>query len=759
MDGRRGVWWAGAALVVLLLAAAWWFGGGSEQDGVGVPAPSPGDSAVERKTPVERSAVGPEAAAQGMARESVALDVPVSVAQSGVADAEAGEQLAIRAVDENGEAVPNLGIEVRHGVNLRQRRAARTDSDGWARVPLAKLVANEAGQVSVVLDIAVGPAATFDAARSVPMVGEHVLVLPPLAQVALEVHGADEDVRVKGQCGVVQRHNPLGFGSTPWQTLTRAVPIQGERTHFWVVAESGPLEAFVAFPGENFASRAEFDAPPADETLFLDLELQRAPLRFRGRALDATGAPLVDTHLSLRLNIAAAGDRRPYWQNPKPPYTRGIDGVETDATGHFGFALGADWSGFAPALFLGVEGAAHGFARVDLPPLEAGERDLGDLQLAAPPIAAGHVVDRQGVAIEGADVLVFPEEERWGVSGGVVLRARTGADGAFVVPGPEPRGDLRLVARAPGYRDTKIDVDLPLAWNYRFELVATGRIAGQLVADPGVDVALLRTRVQLQGSDASRSWRSADVALDGAFAFEDLDEGLYSLEVTDRAQSVVVALADVETSKDAGSDPRLNPLDLGPHLGSFTLRATGPEGADVRGVWIGVAARGTDGRDAALELNTYQTHDAGWRITARPGSFDAMLGAPGYRYETLRAVAQDHTVELRPAPLLPMRIADLELPLPNGVRVEFYLGVNFAGNKAQGQALPMVDGVVLASIPTRGSYHVSIHFLDDLDPEGGGISTAASNGPFQLDPDALPEALVLIPFGGFEKALEQARAR
>lgn len=759
MDGRRGVWWAGAALVVLLLAAAWWFGGGSEQDGVGVPAPSPGDSAVERKTPVEPSAVGPEGAAQGMARESVALDVPVSVERSGGADAELGEQLAVRAVDESGNAIPDLGIEVRHGVNLRQRRAARTDSDGWARVPLAGLVANEAGQVSVVLDIAVGPAATFDEARTVPMVGEHVFVLPPLAQVALEVHGADDDVRAKGQCGVVQRHNPLGFGSTPWLTPTRAVPNQGARTHFWVVADSGPLEAFVAFPGKNFASRAEFDAPSADETLFLELEIQHAPLRFRGRALDAAGAPLVDTPLRPRLNIAATGDRPPFWQDPKPPYTRDIDGVVTDATGHFGFALSADWSGFAPALFLGVEGTAHGFARVDLPPLDAGERDLGDVQLAAPPIAAGHVVDRQGGAIEGADVLLYPEEDRWGVSGGVVLRARTGADGAFVVPGPEPRGNLRLVARAPGYRDAKIDVDLPLAWDYRLELAATGRIAGQLVADPGVDVALLRTRVQLQGPDPSPSWRYADVALDGAFVFEELDEGLYSFEAADRAQSVVIALADVETSRDAQNDPRLNPLDLGPNLGSFTLRATGPEGAHLRGVWIGVAARGTDGQDAAVELNTYQTHDAGWRITARPGSFDAMLGAPGYRYETLRAVAQDHTVELRPAPILPMRIADLEVPLPNGVRVEFYLGVNFAGNRAQGQAIPMVDGVVLAPIPTRGSYHVSIHFLDDLDPEGGGLSTAASNGPFQLDPDALPEELVLIPFGGFEKALERARAR
>lgn len=758
MISRRRWLWASAILVASALAALLWEVRRSpipERPGQAV---SHGDTNVVAETPLAPTLAGPE---ERTSRESVAdtRTDPISPNAPPVSIVEHNQSLAIQVVDGAGAGVPDLGVEVRHGVNFRQRLAARTDNNGWARVPVAELVADEAGQVSVVLDIAVGPAATFDEARTVPMVGEHVFVLPPLAKVALEVRGADDDVRAKGQCGVVQRHNPLGFELTPWETLTRAVPNQGERTHFWVVADSGPLEAFVAFPGENFASRAEFDAPRTDETLFLDLEIQRAPLRFRGRALDAAGAPLVDTPLRPRLNIAATGDRPPFWQDPKPPYTRDINGVVTDATGHFGFALGADWSGFAPALFLGVEGAAHGFARVDLPPLEAGERDLGDVQLAAPPIAAGHVVDGQGIAIEGADVLLYPEEDRWGVSGGVVLRARTGADGAFVVPGPEPRGDLRLVARAPGHRDAKIDVDLPLAWDYRLELAATGRIAGQLVADPGVDVALLRTRVQPQGADVSRSWIHADVAPDGAFVFEDLDEGLYSFEVADRAQGLVIALADVETSRDAQNDPRLNPLDLGPNLGSFTLHAIGPGDAHLQGVWIGVAARGTDGQDAAVKLNTYRTHDADWRITARPGSFDAVLGAPGYRYQTLRAVSQDHTVELRPAPRLAMRIADLELPLPNGVRVEMILGASFAGNTAQGQAISMVDGVVLAPIPTRGSYHVSIHFLDDLDPEGGGIGTAASNGPFQLDPDALPEELVLIPFGGFEQALERARAR
>lgn len=758
MVSRRRWQWASAVLLASALGALLWETRRSSNPEWPSQAVSHDDANAVADTPLAPTLTGPE---ERPSRESVADTRTEGNPPNprAVSIVENNGRLSIRAVDETGAGVPDLGVEVRHGANLRQRRNARTDPAGWVHIPSADLVANESGEVRVSLDLAVGPERPFRPDRTVPMVGEHVFVVPPLAQVALQVHAADVRARANGKCGVVRRHPTHGFGSAIHRAHNRAVPSPGERAHFLVIADSGPLGAFVALPGEQFETWLEFDAPPTGETRSLDLHLEQAPIRFRGRATDGTGAALVDTPLTIQLNIAATGDEPPYWEDPAPPHRRKIDGVTTDDAGHFYFALGPDWLGFAPAVFVAAEGSTRISARVDLPPLEDGERSLGDLALTSAPIGGGSVVNTKGVGIEGASVLLASAEERWGVSDGVVLRARTGADGSFVIPGPVLRGRLLLDVRATGYRDTKIDVRLPLAWDYRIQLADTNRIAGQLAADPGVDLALLQIRVQPTHTTSSTGARLAKVSLHGGFVVENLDERVYAIEVVDRLGEVVAALADVEARGDGEWDPRLSPLHLGPNVGTFTLRATGPGGALLPGVSIAALPRGGKGEDAALHRKSYTSHEGAWQITTRAGSLDAALTAPGYRPEILRAVARDHTAELRPAPRLTMRIEDLDLPLPRGVRVELDLGFQFSWSTSQGHAIPTLGGVAMAPIPTRGSYHVFLRILDDLDPDGGGLATAASNGPFELDPDALPAELVLVPHAGFETALERARAR
>ena len=161
------------------------------------------------------------------------------------------------------------------------------------------------------------------------------------------------------------------------------------------------------------------------------------------------------------------------------------------------------------------------------------ELDLGDIVLETGLAIRGYVVDKEDVAIPGAELRGFASmRRRVGARfGRDELKATTDADGSFVLAGLEP-GHYGLFVQAPGYGFSGRELVEAGTDDVKLVLEPAGTIVGSIV-DPD-ERPLLSVSVSVR--PASRQGRGGAVfatsdAADDTFLIEDVVKGTYVLEV------------------------------------------------------------------------------------------------------------------------------------------------------------------------------------------------------------------------------------
>lgn len=240
--------------------------------------------------------------------------------------------------------------------------------------------------------------------------------------------------------------------------------------------------------------------------------IMRAGAELRGRAVDASGAPVVGATVTL-------------FEEADDEASARARQASTGADGGFGFAAVAR---VAVSLRAETEGARSEIWSAPAVPQEAVELTLrGDARLR------GRVVDRGGALIGGARVVAY-REDSFDLQYGNVLAGVADADGAFVLGGADAADYVVVATRADAELDVRDAAAMPHAVRARpggeplvlvvdDAAVVTGTVVG--------GAAQARYTVQLGGISVT--------ALPGvAFSIAGVTPGEYGVQVRDRGEVV-----------------------------------------------------------------------------------------------------------------------------------------------------------------------------------------------------------------------------
>lgn len=370
------------------------------------------------------------------------------------------------------------------------------------------------------------------------------------------------------------------------------LPLADGRAFFPAVALGERLEAELRVEGTEGSFTVRGDGPTAPGQLVTLRAEGAAPVLLSGRLLDPAGTPV------------ALG--RVHWRVSCGDALRG-DLLQTDEAGGFRLALPSDLpEQGAVLLCLQLEpsakdasGGAGGppadlEASIELPAaLLPGEHRLGDLVLAPPPmLAAGLVTTAGGDPVADAEVygeaLVDKrgEKEFWWRSFPAlpVTAVKTGGDGRFEIRGRiegSHLGRFRLQVRREGFRPPA-PVEIALgAEDLRIVLEVGAALAVRFAVPDGLAMPAGELSLVLAPSAGGEELRCAPAPAPGEeFVWSDLAAGRYRLEV--RHACAVEPLATLEGIELAAGqvlrDARLQPFELGEHLGVARLRVFAPDG-------------------------------------------------------------------------------------------------------------------------------------------------------------------------------------
>ena len=288
--------------------------------------------------------------------------------------------------------------------------------------------------------------------------------------------------------------------------------------------------------------------------------------------------------------------------------------------------------------------------------------DVGVLTLKPPPLlAAGTVVDAQGVALSGVDVLVsIPnryDTERW--SEVRSPSTHTDEQGRFELRTSQRVTRFQVVAHRDGATaesgaiaagSTDVVLRMPL----------TGSLGGRVLLDGAL--AELTWIVRACCSDeggAPEPNQAADWQLDdGGFELGALSPGDYDVSVieADSAECVARVQRVRVVAAQLTRDPRLNPIDLRSVLNLVELSISAESGERLREPWVIARAAWPDGRVEIFEVNVRRHTTA--PIVCADGGVDVRVGAEGCAEVELSGVTSNREVVLRSAPLVVVTLPD-----------------------------------------------------------------------------------------------------
>jgi hypothetical protein len=324
----------------------------------------------------------------------------------------------------------------------------------------------------------------------------------------------------------------------------------------------------------------------------VDVALQ-AGARVSGRLVDAGEKPLAG-----RVGVGEVGG------HPLPYVLRDLMSAEAGADGRFAIeavpsgehALGAEARGLAPHR---VEFSLAG---------TQAQLDLGDVRMEAGLAIRGVVRTSAGTPV--ADATVTARAMRTRVS--TEARARTDADGGFVLAGLEPV-TYRLDAGSPGQGRTHREAE-PGGEPMELVLDGGGSIRGRVVDDGGQPVVAFRVIARATSEQAPFAFEQFD-AQDGRFLLKDVSPGAHvvSVEAPDRASATAQAKVEAGGTTDVGT------VRLGAGL---TLRGTVVDGTGgpVVGAQVLLVKR---------QVNMVSFGGEADVMTDRTGAFEVRGVAPG----------------------------------------------------------------------------------------------------------------------------------
>jgi RNA polymerase sigma-70 factor (ECF subfamily) len=517
-----------------------------------------------------------------------------------------------------------------------------------------------------------------------------VVAIPATGRIAVEL--VDERDAPAGECEFASLREARGTAPVgPEQVLTDSFfsgnnfATRDERGRI-VFPRIGLGARFIVTP--YVAPEREGPGPTQpDEEVVFRFRGEDAPV-LRGRALDATGAPLCRQYLQIALAL--------------PDQIR-WEGLRTDRDGVFWLRLRLDprHTG-APVHDVQIERldqARHRgvMARIALEwQHPAGTRDLGDVVLAEGPLlAAGTIVDDEGAFVQPtlevraagagatpADPAALPPSVRivgdhfairgWMKAPKLELLA-TGRNYLPLPPLAFDRGadDLRLVLRRKGELVVTVLHDLPYeqANLLRAEVVADG------------DGRTVRTNSSSGPSSSTQMCMHVD----------ELAAGRYTLQVRIAGEPEPLAVvAGLEVGAGPVQDPRLSAIDLRGRLHLARVQVADAAGAPIQGEGTLLID------DRAGGIRWVKLHDGAFSVPIATHPIAATVRVEGRREQRMPRIEGDCTVQLAPRAELRVRLA-AELALPDGVTLHAFARPRSAPVNPFWQAVAQTRGPIVGS--------------------------------------------------------------
>ncbi|MBK9386202.1 MAG: carboxypeptidase regulatory-like domain-containing protein [Planctomycetes bacterium] len=451
------------------------------------------------------------------------------------------------------------------------------------------------------------------------------------------------------------------------------------------------------------------DLPPLEargprrvgETKWIEVQPPPAPAQVRLRLIDDEGAPVSSRAVSLSRRQLIHTRRRPLSQLE-------LLSQVTAADGEVLLSIPAAQCGAESSLELAVSylhaerGYLHG--AIEIPtPLEAGDHDLGELELRPAPVAvAGVVLDPREQPVRGARVAVREPLVDESSSEELELSSvTTDEQGRFRLSDLRPERRIRLQARAAGHRPSPIVEASAGDEALVLRLGAPAIVEGSIVCPdnfPWEEIAVLvqplteaERRPALGGSTTVRRNRS--------FVVRHAPIGEVRIVFSHPVYGELAAIDGVVLAPgELSRDPRLQAVALCIGHRELELRLRDPRNPDLQLESAAVRSE-LDGAERFLA----RTRDATWRAWIRPEEHAFHLYVPGYRARRIEAHPHAQEIELDVAlrVLLPV-----EATLPPAVaRIDIEA---HAESDATTVRAPVIDGLAELEVPTSGRYRLEV---------------------------------------------------
>jgi hypothetical protein len=296
--------------------------------------------------------------------------------------------------------------------------------------------------------------------------------------------------------------------------------------------------------------------------------------------------------------------------------------------------------------------SSAGAPRARIEPRGAGDGsvlDLGELDLGAPALfASGRVVDGDGKAVRGAEIVLQVRDAAGAWSPAPRFGARSAQDGGFELhyePLDPSEAEFSLLAATRGASSEPVRVAAG-ARDVELVLAPGGALAGKVLLDASIspsEVELVARATRGSGELASLE-ASCDLAANGEFELRGLPAGVYDVEVlardSNRTSFATVAAVSVRSGLRT-RDPRLEPLDLRETARRVELSFVDEQGREVVDVVVEL-----DGRAAP----PFSPRPGVWALYTDGQPFDAWVEGPRVTRRKLGALTESGTLVLSPGP-------------------------------------------------------------------------------------------------------------
>lgn len=584
-------------------------------------------------------------------------------------------------VDEQDHPVADAPVALRvlrdHGSHTPL--ALRTDARGIARFRRPELFLAEPGVTgaALALDGPIGALVeqAFDPAA--PPETPLRLAMPAYGSVAIEVRSASGELWSEPAVVSIAEH----VAGRPEERLEftsgGTIPLQAGAARYQPVGLGLSLEArAVRLDGGRIGATVAPGPLRPGEVARVVIQESLEYARLTGRLVDQAGAAIAGAQVFAE--VITVHDGRSDSNG---------SGFRTDSAGRFRIELSQRRPppGGTRRLRLreqserGVSGRGAEIALDrELPP---GETDLGDVVLArAGLLVAGIVVDEHGEPMAACRVQVQDKrrygkgEDEWYWNYLDQGFTETGAKGEFALHAETEAAEIQVMAFA---RDMWCEgvVVAPGSVGVAVVVRPGAQLAGRVLLDADAKPESFFVRLKLLAPEGDTPWHGFPLDARGGFELTGLRPGRYDLDLVLRdANEPLLLVQGLLLVPGANADARLDPLDARGRTGSFSVRASGPDGGALREftVWRLRA----DGR-----ATLHSARDGVVLIPLSEGAADLAVEADGCLRAQLTRVSSDQSVRLRAGPRVRVTVVN-QHEIPADCRVS--VGLRPAGDQEAG---------------------------------------------------------------------------